>query len=61
LLNEQSITKHLFQSVRTCPYSWATGRKTLLANPTNNKLQRRLMVNTVSETQQKQTKNILRA
>jgi len=25
-LNEQSITKHLFQSVRTCPYSWATGR-----------------------------------
>jgi len=25
--NEQSITKHWFQSVRTCPYSWATGRK----------------------------------
>jgi len=25
-LNEQSITKHWFQSVRTCPYSWATGR-----------------------------------
>ena len=24
-LNEQSITKHWFQSVRTCPYSWATG------------------------------------
>jgi len=23
-LNEQSITKHWFQSVRTCPYSWAT-------------------------------------
>jgi len=29
-LNEQSITKHWFQSVRTCPYSWATGRKTSL-------------------------------
>jgi len=27
-LNEQSITKHWFQSVHTCPYSWATGRKT---------------------------------
>jgi len=27
-LNEQSITKHWFQSVRTCPYSWATGRNT---------------------------------
>ena len=26
LWNEQSITKHWFQSVRTCPYSWATGR-----------------------------------
>ena len=25
-LKEQSITKHWFQSVRTCPYSWATGR-----------------------------------
>ena len=25
-LNEQSITKHWFQSVRTCPYSWATDR-----------------------------------
>ena len=25
-LNEQSITKHWFQSIRTCPYSWATGR-----------------------------------
>ena len=25
-LKEQSITKHRFQSVRTCPYSWATGR-----------------------------------
>ena len=25
-LNEQSITKHWFQSVRTCPYNWATGR-----------------------------------
>jgi len=25
-LSEQSITKHWFQSVRTCPYSWATGR-----------------------------------
>jgi len=24
-LNEQSITKHSFQSVRICPYSWATG------------------------------------
>ena len=27
-LNEQSITKHWFQSVRTCPYIWATGRIT---------------------------------
>ena len=27
-LNEQSITKHWFQSVRTCPYNWATGRNT---------------------------------
>ena len=25
-LNEKSITKHWFQSVRTCPYSWALGR-----------------------------------
>jgi len=25
-LNEQCITKHWFQCVRTCPYSWATGR-----------------------------------
>jgi len=25
-LNEQSTTKHWFQSVCTCPYSWATGR-----------------------------------
>ena len=25
-LKEQSITMHWFQSVRTCPYSWATGR-----------------------------------
>jgi len=32
----------------------------LLANPTN-KLQRRLIVNTVSETQQKQTESILPA
>ena len=31
----------------------------LLANPTNNKLKQRLIVNTVSETQQKQTKGIL--
>ena len=29
-LNEQSITKHWFQSVRTCPYSWATGRNSLI-------------------------------
>jgi len=28
-LNEQSITKHWFQSVRTCPYGWATGRNTI--------------------------------
>ena len=28
-LNEQSITKHWFQSVRTCPYSWATGRNSI--------------------------------
>ena len=27
-LNEQSITKHWFRSVRTCPYGWATGRNT---------------------------------
>jgi len=32
-LNEQSITKHWFQSVRTCPYSWATGRN----NASNDK------------------------
>jgi len=29
--NKQSITKHWFQSVRTCPYSWATGRNTMTA------------------------------
>ena len=29
-LNEQYITKHWFQSVRTCPYSWATGRNRML-------------------------------
>jgi len=28
-LNEQSTTKHWFQSVRTSPYSWATGRNTV--------------------------------
>ena len=28
-LSEQSITKHWFQSVRTCPYSSATGRNTI--------------------------------
>jgi len=28
-LNEQSITKQWFQSVRTRPYSWATGRNTI--------------------------------
>ena len=28
-LKEQSITKHCFQSVRTCPYSWATGRNSI--------------------------------
>ena len=28
-LNEQSITKHWFQSVRTCPYSWANGRNNI--------------------------------
>ena len=27
-LNEQSITTHWFQSVRICPYGWATGRNT---------------------------------
>ena len=27
-LNEQSVTKHWFQSVRACPYSYATGRNT---------------------------------
>ena len=30
-LNEQSITKHWFQSVRTCPYSWATGHNNNLS------------------------------
>ena len=29
-LNEQSITKHWFQPVRTCPYCWATGRNSTL-------------------------------
>jgi len=29
-LNEQSITKHWFQSIRTFPYSWATGRNSNL-------------------------------
>ena len=29
-LNEQSITKHWFQSVRTCPYSCATGRNSTI-------------------------------
>jgi len=29
-LNEQSITKHWFQSVRTCPYSWVTGRNPMM-------------------------------
>jgi len=31
-LNEQSITKHWFQSLRTCPYSWATGRNSIQLN-----------------------------
>ena len=31
-LNEQSITKHWFQSVRICPYNWATGRNNLKVN-----------------------------
>ena len=36
LLNEQYITKHWFQSVRTSPYSWATGRNTgNAASPAN--------------------------
>ena len=29
-LNEQSITKHWFQSVRTYPYSWAAGRNNIM-------------------------------
>ena len=29
-LNEQSITEHWFQSVRTCLYSWATGRNSVI-------------------------------
>jgi len=29
-LKEQSITKHWFQSVRTCPYCWATGRNNVI-------------------------------
>ena len=28
-INEQSITKRWFQSVHTCPYSWATGRNNI--------------------------------
>ena len=35
-LNEQSITKHWFQSVRTCPYSCATGRNSGSSNPPKN-------------------------
>jgi len=31
-LNEQSITKHWFQSVHICPYSWATGRSRTILN-----------------------------
>ena len=39
----------------------STQANSLLSNPRNNKFQRRLIVNTVSETQQKQTKSILPA
>jgi len=39
----------------------STQANSLLSNATNNKLQRRVIVNTVSETQQKQTKSILPA
>ena len=31
--NEQSITKHWFQSVRTCPYSWDTDRNSISKRP----------------------------
>ena len=34
-LNEQSITNHWFQSVRTCPYSWATGRNSIFVQHFN--------------------------
>ena len=37
-LNEQSITKHWFQFVRTCPYSWATCRNTTCAAYSINSL-----------------------
>jgi len=30
-LTEKSITKHWFQSVRTCPHSWATGRNNTIS------------------------------
>jgi len=39
----------------------STQANSLLSNPTHNKFQRRLIVNTVPETQQKQTKSILPA
>jgi len=29
-INEQSITLRWFQSVRTCPYSWATDRNNIV-------------------------------
>ena len=50
-LNEQSITKHWFQSVRTCPYSWATGR-----NYSTNKKVKKLQ-KLIKEVQKKKKQN----
>ena len=37
-LSEQSITKHCFQSVRTCSYSWATDRNNTKHQQKSDKL-----------------------
>jgi len=36
-LKEQSVTKHWFQSVRACPYSWATGRNNIESSWSGNR------------------------
>jgi len=49
-LNEQSITKHWFQSIRTCPYSWTTGRNNglpLLYSPWRSWLHRQRNVGSI--------------